>query len=73
MKIIEDSFEGSSMTYFVIGIEPFKIAEVWGVFENREKAEQQADFLEQKKHPLCCQKYVCMEEREAREKFTLYT
>jgi hypothetical protein len=43
--------------YLVLGIEPFKQAQVYGSHSNRKTAEQQADALEKIKKPLCCQRY----------------
>lgn len=43
--------------YLVLGIEPFKQAQIYGVHSNRKTAEQQADALEKIKNSLCCQRY----------------
>lgn len=43
--------------YLVLGIEPFKQAQVYGSHSNRKTAEQQADALQKMRHPLCCQRY----------------
>ena len=43
--------------YLVLGIEPFKQAQVYGAHSNRKIAEQQADALEKVKNSLCCQHY----------------
>ena len=44
--------------YLVLGIEPFKQAQVYGSHSNRKTAEQQADALEKIKDSLCCQRYA---------------
>jgi hypothetical protein len=63
---------GSKM-YFVLGIEPFGCAEVWGVHDNKQKATQQAQILEQNKPALCCQRYVSFTKTEIkRRKLELY-
>ena len=43
--------------YLVLGIEPFKQAQVYGSHSNRKTAEQQANALEKIKNSLCCQRY----------------
>lgn len=61
------------MAYFTLGVEPFRVAEVWGTHGNRRVAEQHAKFLEQNKTPLCCQNYIAMTTTEAKRKYRLYT
>ena len=59
--------------YFVLGIEPFKVAQVWGVYDNKQKATQQAQLLEQNKPALCCQRYeTCTKTEIKRRKLELY-
>ena len=59
--------------YFVLGIEPFKVAQVWGVYDNKQKATQQAHLLEQNKPALCCQRYEAITKTEIkRRKLELY-
>lgn len=61
-------------TYYVLGLEPFKMAEVYGIHSDRKIAKPQADALEKNKHPLCCQTYVVKSETEVnREKWELFT
>ena len=59
--------------YFVLGIEPFGCAEVWGVYDNKQKATQQAQLLELHKPALCCQRYEALSKTEIkRRKLELY-
>lgn len=44
--------------YLVIGIEPFKQAQLYGSHSSRKTAEQQAELLKQNKNSLCCQRYT---------------
>lgn len=61
------------MTYFVLGLECLKTAEVWGLHESKKIAESQASYLEHAKSPLCCQKYIVMTGTEIKkQKITLY-
>lgn len=59
--------------YYVLGIEPFKVAEVRGTFTNKKKAVSLALFLEQNKNPLCCQNYEAMTVTEAKKTYKLYS
>jgi len=62
-----------SKMYFVLGIEPFKVAQVWGIYDNKQKATQQAQLLEQTKPALCCQRYAIKTKTEIkRRKLELY-
>lgn len=62
------------MTYFVLGIEPFKYAEIHGQHESKKIAISQAEKLEQKKSPLCCQNYTVMTCTEIKkQKLILYS
>jgi len=59
--------------YFVLGVEPFKVAQVWGVHDNKQKATQHALLLAQNKPALCCQRYAAMSKTEIkRRKLALY-
>ena len=59
--------------YFVLGIEPFKVAQVWGIYDNKQKATQQAQLLEQTKPALCCQRYETITKTEInKRKYELY-
>jgi len=59
--------------YFVLGIEPFKVAQVWGLFDNKQKATRHAQLLELHKPALCCQRYAAMTKTEIkRRKLELY-
>ena len=58
--------------YFVLGIEPFKVAQVWGIHGSKQKALKQAAWLEQTK-PACCQRYEATTKTEIkRRKLELY-
>ncbi len=48
------------MIYYVLGIEPFKVAQVYGVYSNKKIAQEQAEMLEKNKHKLNCQRYVAL-------------
>jgi hypothetical protein len=61
------------MTYFVLGIEPFEVAEVCGTHSNKKVAISQAQYLEKNKSPLCCQRYTVMTTTEAKRKYELYS
>ena len=59
--------------YFVCGIEPFKVAQVWGVYNNKQKATRHAQLLEQNKPALCCQRYEAVSNSDIkRRKLELY-
>ena len=59
--------------YFVLGIEPFKVAQVWGIYDNKQKATQQAQLLEQTKPALCCQRYEAITKTEINQRnYELY-
>jgi len=59
--------------YFVLGIEPFGCAEVWGLFDNKQKATRHAQLLELHKPALCCQRYAALSKTEIkRRKLELY-
>jgi len=60
--------------YFVLGIEPFKVAQVWGIHGSKQKALKQAAWLEQTKPALCCQRrYEAITKTEIkRRKLELY-
>jgi len=59
--------------YFVLGVEPFKVAQVWGVHDNKQKATRHAQLLAQNKPALCCQRYVALTKTEIkRRKLELY-
>jgi hypothetical protein len=60
-------------TYYVLGIEPFKMAEVRGIHVDRKTAEGQAAALENKKHLLHCQRFTVKTATEVKkEKLKLY-
>ena len=61
------------MTYFVLGIEAFKTAEVRATISNKRKAVEMANNLEKNKSPLCCQHYEAMTVTEAKKKYDLYS
>lgn len=52
---------------YVLGIEPFKIAEVYGVHSNKKIAQAQAEKLEANKNKLSCQRYVALTEMEIKK------
>lgn len=54
--------------YYVLGIEPFKVVQVWGVHSNKKIADQQAEYLEKNKTPLCCQRYEAITKTEAKKR-----
>ena len=59
--------------YLVLGIEPFKQAQVYGSHSSRKTAEQQADALEKSKNSLCCQRYEVKTLTEVKkEKLSLF-
>ena len=61
--------------YFVLGIEPFGQAQVWGIHDNKQKATQQAQLLELHKPALCCQRYEAIRATKTeikRRKLELY-
>lgn len=61
------------MTIYVLGIEPFKVAQVYGIHNNRKIAEEQANYLEENKHKLNCQRYVALSKTEVNKmKLELY-
>jgi len=60
-------------TYYVLGIEPFKMAEVRGIHADRKTATGQATALKSKKHLLHCQRFTVKTATEVkREKLELY-
>jgi hypothetical protein len=60
-------------TYYVLGIEIFKMAEVRGIHPDRKTAEGQAAALEKRKHKLHCQRFAVKTATEVkREKLILY-
>ena len=62
-----------SKMYFVLGIEPFKVAQVWGIYDNKQKATQQAQLLNRHRAKLCCQRYEAITKTEIkRRKLELY-
>jgi hypothetical protein len=61
------------MTYFVLGIEPFEVAEVCGTHSSKKTAINQAQCMEKNKNPLCCQRYTVMTVTEAKKKYELYS
>lgn len=54
-------------TYYTLGLEPFKLAQVYGVHGNKEVALKQAEQLDQEKHPHCCQVYKVLTETEVKK------
>jgi hypothetical protein len=54
--------------YYVLGIEPFKQAQVKGVHSNKKTAMQQAEYLEKTKNSLCCQRYEAITATEAKKR-----
>lgn len=59
--------------YLVVGIEPFKTAQVFGIHSNKKIAVRQAESLENKKNPLCCQRYEAITRTETfKRKYKLY-
>lgn len=58
---------------FVLGIEPYKMAQVWGIHSNKQKAIKQAEYMEKTKPELCCQRYVAMTKTEIKKaKYQLF-
>lgn len=53
--------------YYVLGIE-LNYAEVWGVHSHKKTAQEQAEYLEKTKNPLCCQKYEAITATEAKKR-----
>ena len=67
-----DNETAAGKMYFVLGIEPFGQAQVWGI-HNKQKATQQAQLLELHKPALCCQRYEAITKTEIkRRKLELY-
>lgn len=61
------------MSVYVLGIEPFKVAQVFGIHSNKRKALDQAESLESNKSKLCCQRYVALTKSEINKmKLELY-
>ena len=59
--------------YLVLGIEPFKQAQVYGSHSDRKTAERQAHTLEKTKTSLCCQRYAVKTSTEVKkEKLSLF-
>jgi len=56
------------MVYFVLGIEPFKIAEVFGQHENKDIARIHAAKLNGTKSVLCVQRYAVLTKTQIRKK-----
>ncbi len=54
--------------YYVLGMEIMNYAELRGIHSSKKKAIQQAENLEQKKHPLCCQRYEAITPTEAKKR-----
>lgn len=58
---------------YVLGIEPFKVAQVYGIHSNKKIAQEQAEHLETIKHSLNCQRYKVLTDTEVkRMKLELY-
>ena len=61
------------MTIYVLGIEPFKVAQVLGIHTNRKIALTQAENLEKNKSKLSCQRFAALTETEIKRlKLELY-
>lgn len=61
-------------TYYTLGLEPFKMAQVYGIHGNKQIAIQQAESLEKRKHPLHCQSFVVMTQTQIKkEKWELFS
>lgn len=61
------------MTIYVLGIEPFKMAQVYGIHNNKNIARSQAEYLETNKHKLNCQRYAALTQTEIKRlKLELY-
>ena len=70
---MKDYETAAGKMYFVLGIEPFKVAQVWGIHGSKQKALKQAAWLEQTKPALCCQRYAIKTKTEIkRRKLELY-
>lgn len=55
------------MIIYVLGIEPFKIAEIYGVHSDKKIAQAQAEKLETNKNKLSCQRYVALTQTEVKK------
>lgn len=53
---------------YVLGIEPFKIAQVYGIHRNKQIAIKQVEYLEKNKHSLCCQRYEVLTKSEIKKR-----
>ncbi len=60
------------MAYYVLGVEPFNIAQVYGTHSNKKLALKHATILEQNKNKLCCQRYMAMTTTAAKRKYNLF-
>ncbi len=68
-----NKFLEGGMMYLVLGIEPFKQAQVYGSHSSCKTAEQQANSLEKNKNSLCCQRYEVKTLTEVKkEKLSLF-
>jgi hypothetical protein len=60
-------------TYYTLGLEPFKMAEVRGIHASKQIALTQAKNLENNKHPLSCQSYKVLTQTQVKkEKWELF-
>lgn len=61
------------MTIYVLGIEPFKMAQVYGIHSNKKIAQAQAESLEKNKNKLSCQRFAALTGTEVKRlKLELY-
>ena len=61
------------MSYFVLGIECLKTAEVRATMSSKKKAIELALLLEKNKKRGCCQRYDVMTVTEAKKRYDLYS
>ena len=61
-------------TYFTLGLEAFKMAQVYGIHGDKKIALQQVQALENKKHSLHCQTFeVKTKTQISKEKWELFS
>ena len=54
--------------YYVLGIEPFNEAQVFGLHVSKKQATLQAAAMENKKSKLCCQRYEALTITETKKR-----
>jgi len=60
-------------TYYTLGLEPYKMAEVYGIHSNKKVALNQAESLENNKNKMSCQDFKVLTETQVKkEKWELF-